>query len=249
MPSAHDAVWFRTLRQAPKPRVRLVCFPHAGGAASFFSSWAALAPDDVELLAVRYPGREDRMFDEPAQSMEELAGPLTEACAALPADARLALFGHSMGAEVAYEVTRRLAVAPGLSPSALFLSGRAGPGRVESRGLGNAPDSELISELVDMGGTDAAVFADPELRELVLPALRADLRLLDKHVAGPHPERLDVPVRAYYGLDDPVVTSDAVSAWSSITRAHFSTRPFPGGHFYLNAQAAPLLMDVVERLG
>lgn len=189
------------------------------------------------------------MFDEPARSMEELAGHVTKACATLPADAQLALFGHSMGAEVAYEVSRRLAASPGRGPSALFLSGRAGPGRARSRRLGNAPDSELISELAYMGGTDATVFDDPELRELVLPAVRADFRLLEEHVVTLPPEPLDIPVRAYYGLDDPSVAGASVSAWSSVTSTHFSTRSFPGGHFYLISQRTPLLMDLFEQLG
>ncbi|MGW3461138.1 thioesterase II family protein [Streptomyces olivaceoviridis] len=247
--STFAGVWFRTLRSSPKPRVRLACFPHAGGTASFFRSWAPLVPDDVELLAARYPGREDRIFDAPAHTMDELAGPLGEACAALLSDAPLLLFGHSMGAQVAYEVCLRLAATPGPGPSALFVSGRAGPGRTGSRGLGDTPDSELISELVYMGGTAAEVIADPELRELVLPALRADFRLLEKHVPDPRSESLDIPVVAYHGLGDPDTDADSVSAWSSVTRSRFSIRAFPGDHFYLTSQAEPLLADLFGRLG
>ena len=99
--------WFRSIRRQAKPEARLVCFPHAGGSASFFLDWADLMPAGVELLAVRYPGREDRILDPPAGSMDALVEPLLQACSAL-SDVPLAFFGHSMGAVVAHEVAQRL---------------------------------------------------------------------------------------------------------------------------------------------
>ncbi|MFJ4845811.1 thioesterase II family protein [Streptomyces sp. NPDC088733] len=240
--------WFRQLRNCPAPRLRLLCFPHAGGAANFFRPWSGLVPDDVELLAVRYPGREDRFAEPPARSMEELAEPIAQACAGL-ADRPLVFFGHSMGASVAFEVAARLAagpLAPGLA--ALCVSGRPGPGKTRSRGLADATDEELVADLVSMSGTNAEALASPELRELFLPMIRADYRLLDRYGDHLAPGRLDVPVVAYYGDQDEHVDEDAVNAWSAVTRSGFAARSFPGGHFYLEQHAAPLLADLFARL-
>ncbi|MGW1542231.1 thioesterase II family protein [Streptomyces sp. NPDC002309] len=240
--------WFRRIRGARTPRLRIVCFPHAGGAASFFRSWASLVPEDVEVLAVRYPGREDRLFETPADRMEALADPLADACASL-AGGPLVLFGHSMGASVAFEVAARLARAPGpVGPAALFVSGRAGPGRQKSRGLADATDAELVENLVAMRGMTAQALADEELRDLLLPAVRADYRLIERYTTSVATPVLDVPVVAYYGDADEEIGEGEVSAWSSVTRSAFTVRAFPGGHFYLEEQAASVVADLFAQL-
>ncbi|PHQ52200.1 thioesterase [Streptomyces cinnamoneus] len=240
--------WFRAVTQRyQNPRVRLVCFPHAGGTASYFRGWGRLVPYGVEVLAVRYPGREDRLLEPLAQSMEELADGVLQAVPGL-FDVPVAFFGHSMGASVAYEVALRLRAGAGPSPTALFLSGRSGPGHDRTRGLAAAGDAELIDDVVAMGGTDAQAFADPELRELVLPVIRADYALVERYRARiPDPE-LDVPVVAYHGDADPALDDDSVAAWQAVTRGPFDVRRFTGGHFYLADHARDLVEDVVARL-
>ncbi|AWW35618.1 thioesterase II family protein [Streptomyces cadmiisoli] len=246
---ARASQWFRSIRGSRNPRLRLVCFPHAGGAASSFRSWAHLVPDDVELLAVRYPGREDRLFEPPAERMEELAEPLADACATLTGSP-LALFGHSMGASVAFEVTVRLARTPGAAGAeALFVSGRAGPGRNRHRDLADATDEKLVEDLIAMSGATAEALANEELRELFLPAVRADYRLIERYAASVPTPTLDLPVYAYYGDQDDEIDEDSVNAWSAVTRSTFVARSFPGGHFYLDDRTAPLVADVLARLG
>ncbi len=241
--------WLRSLRSRQTPRLRLVCFPHAGGAASFFRSWIPLVPDDVELLAARYPGREDRLLEVPAQRMEELVAPLADACAAL-VGSPLVLFGHSMGAAVAFEVAARLArtTSGSVRPEALFVSGSSGPGMSRPRELSGASDEELIKDLVAMSNTNAQALANAELRELLLPAVRADYRLVEHYAAAVPEPLLDIPVVAYYGDRDDHVDENSVNAWSQVTRSTFAARSFPGGHFYLEHHAAPLVADLSARL-
>lgn len=233
MESRSNGQWFRTLKQCPIPRVRIICFPHAGGAASFFRPWAALTPDGVELIAIRYPGREDRLLEPPAQTMEQLAAPIAEACAPFLGGTPLAFFGHSMGASVAYEVALRLREQREAALSGLFVSARPGPGRDNRRSFANATDDELIADVLQRGGTDAQAFANPELRELILPPVRADYRLLDGYQASTDHKPLDTPLTAYYGHEEADLDHDAVAAWSSVTASTFTMKSFDGGHFYL----------------
>ncbi|MGW9246614.1 thioesterase II family protein [Streptomyces badius] len=245
--------WLRRITKwGGSPRARLICFPHAGGTASYFRDWARLVPPDIDVRAVRYPGREDRLADSFAETMEELAEALTSAVEPL-LDRPVAFFGHSMGASVAYEVAARLHArrAPSYAPApvALFLSGRAGPGHEHVRSLGDADDEALMAEVVGMGGMEAHTFSDPELRDLVLPAIRADFRLVERYGrTSPGNPLLDTPVFAYYGDRDDHLDPAAVNAWSAVTRGPFVTRSFTGGHFYLAQHAGRLVGDVIGGL-
>lgn len=236
--------WFRALNRSARPRLRLVCFPHAGGTAGLYRPWAPLIPPDVDAFAVRYPGREDRLKDPPATTMAELAGPIAAAVPELPG-APTVLFGHSMGGAVAYETALRL-TRLGVPVVALFVSGRSAPGHEKIRYLAEAGEAELIQEIGLLGGTDTRAFDDPELRALVLRPIRADYRLLEAYTATPG--ALDVPIRAYYGLDDPDVDGDSVAPWSARTRSSFTVRAFPGGHFFIKDVTAELVGDVLATL-
>ncbi|MEV0445261.1 alpha/beta fold hydrolase [Streptomyces spectabilis] len=251
--------WFRRITTwGGNPRASLICFPHAGGTAGYFRGWSRLVPSDIEVLAVRYPGREDRLMDPFAESMEELADDVVSAVRPL-LDRPVAFFGHSMGASVAYEVAARLHAtarphaerAPfhGTAPTALFLSGRAGPGHERTRNLGEADDQVLMDEVIGMGGTQAHAFADPELRDLVLPVIRSDFRLVERYGrTSPGSRALNIPVHAYYGDDDTYLDAQAIEAWAAVTSGPFAARSFTGGHFYLARHAEELVGDVVGSL-
>jgi pyochelin biosynthesis protein PchC len=239
--------WFRAIRRQANPETRLVCFPHAGGSASFFNDWAGLLPPGAELFAVRYPGREDRILDPLAGTMDDIVDPVVRACSEL-GGAPLALFGHSMGAAVAYEVAQRLGPLMDGRLAALFVSGYPGPGYDERRrDLATLSDSELVEDMHVLGGTNPAVLASPELRQLFLPAVRSDYRILADHRITVR-RIIEAPVIAYYGDQDEDIEQQSISAWSTVTNSAFTEHRFSGGHFYLIEHAQDLIADLFRRL-
>jgi pyochelin biosynthetic protein PchC len=160
--------WLRPLRVQDVPRLRLVCFPHAGGAAGFFRSWGARLPDGVELYGVQYPGRQDRLREPYARAIDELTEPMAEVLASM-GEVPLALFGHSMGAAVAHETVRRLESGLGRPQAGLIVSGRPAPDRLRPSAVHLGGEPALLEDLRRLGGTSDEVLDDPALRDLILP--------------------------------------------------------------------------------
>ncbi|MFE0424887.1 thioesterase II family protein, partial [Streptomyces sp. NPDC058953] len=233
--------WIRPYRDGDGCTTALVCFPHAGGWASAYRGWPAGLPSDIAVRAVRYPGREDRLGDPFPTGLEALADDIAEALAG-PAPDRLVLFGHSMGASVAHEVALRLRER-GRPPAALCVSGRRPPHRLAGQRLFSGPDDRIIADIVRSDESRAVVFADPDMRDLVLPAVRADYRLVDDYVGGPRP-RLDCPVYGYLGDSDPEVTPEQMADWADLTNGGFRLTMLRGGHLYLRDEEAALLTEI-----
>ncbi|WP_306819816.1 thioesterase II family protein [Streptomyces sp. CA-210063] len=242
--AVNSGVWIRRYRPAPEAAVRLLCLPHAGGSASYYHPMAqALAPS-VDVLAAQYPGRQDRYAEPPAESVGELVERIVEAVSG-DDDRPLAVFGHSMGAVVAYEVALKLEAAD-RAPLRLFVSGRRAPSTDrDGRELHKASDADLLKAVRRLNGTDSQVFEDPELVQLVLPALRGDYKALETYEPRPG-DRLACPVTVLTGDEDPVTPVADARAWTSHTDGPSELCVFPGGHFYLNDRPQEVV-DVVRR--
>jgi pyochelin biosynthetic protein PchC len=227
--------WLHCPRHRPYARQRLVCFPHAGGSASFFRDWGPALPS-VEVHTVCYPGRAARIGDPPPTDLTALAEEIAAAVEPLTGDdLPVALFGHSMGSVVAFE-TARLLQARGAGLSHLYASGSRGPRLSRVRPEGSAdvyddPDA-VTAELLALGGTDAELLADPDFRDLVLPYVLGDFRMFDAYEYRPEP-RLTCPVTAIVGDADPQVSTVQSEAWREVTDGPFRHLTVPGDHFYL----------------
>ncbi|MFG3228679.1 thioesterase II family protein [Kitasatospora sp. NPDC048194] len=244
--SAVDSRWFR--RYPPvgsRTAKRLVCLPHAGGTASAFHGWADRFGGGVEVLAARYPGRQERIAEDSITGMGELADAVTEALIPF-LDLPVHLFGHSMGASLGYEVALKLEREHGVRPAGLYVSARKAPHRVTPKPTHLGGDEAVIEEVLRLGGTEAQLLDDPDLYDLVMPALRADFELVGTYHARPaHP--VSCPVVGYVGDRDEITPAD-LAAWADVTTASFDLTVFPGGHFYLADQRDALLRDLAARI-
>ncbi|MEU4930109.1 alpha/beta fold hydrolase [Streptomyces yokosukanensis] len=234
-----DRLWIRRYHPRPDAAARLVCLPHAGGSASFYHPVSAGMPASVDVLAVQYPGRQDRRGEPCATSIQELADHVTSVL--LPwADRPLLLFGHSMGATLGFEVARRLERDHGVVPHALFASARRAPSCPRDESVHLRDDDGLVTEMRQLSGTNAAILDDEELIRMALPAIRADYRIAETYAYEPGPN-LRCPIVGLVGDDDPKVTVDEARAWSRHTDASFDFHVFQGGHFYLTSHQRDVL--------
>lgn len=237
--------WLVTFRPRPTARVRMFCLPHAGGAASFFSSWAERLSPAIEACAVQLPGRATRFSEVPFHRLEPLVAALADAL--LPAiDRPFALFGHSMGALVCFELARRLERTHRLVPEHLFVSGAGAPHlpRPTPR-LTDKRDPAIVESIARLDGTPTEVLASKELVDLIAPALRADFAVCETYVYRKR-RALYCPITAFGGKDDPGVRGHALKAWAAETRGGLAMHQFEGGHFFLR-HAAPAMLEIMQR--
>lgn len=222
--------WTECSEPRPFAAQRLICFPHAGGSSYFFREWRKSLPE-FEVHAACYPGRADRFAEPVAVDLMDLAQHLAEAILPL-LDRPTVFFGHSMGAVIAYETTRLLE-AQGAGPSHLFVSGARAAHLIQPDPRAAAMDDETVVEtLVELGGTDTELLDNAMFRELILPYVRGDFRMLGAygHQAG---ALLSCPVTAVAGEADPRVTAEQSAQWARLTSGAFHHRMVPGDHFYL----------------
>lgn len=247
--SSGSARGLRTFTHVGNPSARIVCFPHAGGSASYFFPLAKLMPADVELNAVQYPGRQDRRHepfeDNLARMADRICGEL-EPASGVP----VALLGHSMGALLAFEVCLRLE-AGGHQVRRLWASAAPAPSLHVAERLHLVADEDLVALLQRLDGTSTELLSDPDILAMVLPAFRHDLKAIETH-GYPVPDLVDAPITALIGDQDATVTPDRVAGWRSSTRAEFDLISFSGGHFYLGQafpRVARLLIDDMAPAG
>lgn len=229
--------WFRIFDSRPQARKRLICFPHAGGGASYFRRWSRQLPASVELVAAQYPGREDRLSEPVIDVMERLSAALAGALGELSSLHPLpfAFFGHSMGAVVAYAVCHELERRGERLPEHLVASACEAPTRLPPGELHLSSDERMREELLSVDASSGALAANPELAGLVLPAVRGDYKLLETW-RPPRRAPLAVPISAWLGTEDTSLAEEDADAWRDSTLGEFELRRFEGGHFYLMAE-------------
>jgi medium-chain acyl-[acyl-carrier-protein] hydrolase len=229
----------------PRAALRLFCFPYAGGGALVYRNWGEILPRDIDVCAVQLPGRGNRLRESPFNRMTQVVEAVGREIVPL-LDRPYALFGHSMGAIISFELARLLR-RDGLSaPTHLFASGHKAPQIPKTEPFTyNLPQAEFIEELQRLNGTPKEVLDHPELMQIMIPLLRADFESIQTYSYKDEPP-LDCPITALDGLHDPGMGRETLEPWREQTTAAFNLRMFPGDHFFLHAERASLLRVIAQ---
>jgi pyochelin biosynthesis protein PchC len=233
----------RRFNSPAAPRVRLVCLPYAGGAASLFRAWPLGLPSDIEVSGVQLPARQDRLNEPPLTRMDAIIDRLELALQALP-PLPTAIFGHSFGALVAYELAARLHAAH-RAPLAVIVGARQAPHLSAGPStLHPLNDDEFCTALSRRYGTLLSILNDRDMRSMALPPLRADFETLETYVPRERPP-LDCAFTVLHGLRDTSVPRAEALAWGEVAQA-MKLYEVDAGHFFMDTQRSWVLARIAD---
>lgn len=227
----------------PDASIRLLCFPYAGGSATIFRRWPVLFAD-IEIIGAQYRGRGARIGERPHRSIGEF---VEEAVIDIEDffDKPYAIFGHSMGAMVAFDLARKIAENSARQPVHLFLSGLASPWtRVVGNRIHDLPDRDFLYELKNLGGTPSDILENPDILEILLPVIRADLEAAHHWHVAEHCD-LRIPITVFGGAEDRGIPTEALADWASCTSGSVEIHLHPGGHFFVHDEF-PAVIDCIR---
>ena len=246
MTASEAALWLPARRSLDAPRVRLLCLPYAGGGATIYRAWAAGLPADVEVRPVQLPARQNRRHETPLTRVDAIVTRLAAAIETLP-PAPVAIFGHSFGGLVAYELGRRLS-STGTPPLALVIGARHAPHVLQAAPPIHALPEDAFFEMLNRRyGTAWTLLRNPELMALAQPSLRADFAAYEtyEYQAGP---RLNAPITVLHGLRDGTLTHAQAAAWGDLTSAGAALQAVDAGHFFVDTHREWVLAQVRQVL-
>lgn len=223
----------------------MFCFPFAGGGASAFYHWNDYFQEIITICPIQLPGREERILEKPYKDMKNLIHDLFRLIEPYSGH-RIILFGHSMGAKLAYEIAGKLESSK-RSVMRLIVSGSRVPSAAETHPLHELPDDQFIAALARFDGTPKELLGNKELLEFFLPMLRADFTMDETYSKAVH-EPLSCPITAFGGTRDREADPKAVREWQYYTKSDFSCRIFEGGHFFVREREPELLNALTELL-
>jgi pyochelin biosynthesis protein PchC len=229
------------------PGMPLICLPHAGAGASAYRGWLADPAPGIRPLAVKLPGREDRIDEPLPQDLDDVIVPLAAAVSTAVGDEPYAIFGHSMGAILGFELARRQRRDMLPEPAHLFVSGSQAPDEAPRLGLHQLDEPDFLQAMADLDGTDEAIMAEPTLLRLAATTLRADLALCDHYTCADEPA-LSCPITVVCGDRDPRVSLAQLRSWQRHTRASLAIHLIAADHFPLRRHRAELMAVITARL-
>jgi acyl transferase domain-containing protein/surfactin synthase thioesterase subunit len=239
--------WICCSRPNPKAQLRLFCFPYAGAGASIFRTWFEELPTEIEVCAIQLPGREDRL----GETLLTRIAPLVKTLVPILEpylDRPFALFGHSMGALVSFELARELRRQGHSQPKHLFVAGSRAPQLPDlDLPIHRLPEPKFLEVLRRLKGIPETILENAELMALLLPVIRADLAIVENYIYAVQ-EGLPCPITAFGGQEDPKVRPEDLAGWQDQTQADFNLQIFPSDHFFLHHDRTALLAAIAQTL-
>jgi medium-chain acyl-[acyl-carrier-protein] hydrolase len=239
--------WFVCPRTKPEADSRIFCFPYAGGGPSVFTKWSAELPDNLEAQIAHFPGRGSRHNETPIKSLVLLIEELAQAIQPL-LDKPFVFFGHSLGGLVAFELARRIRQRGLSQPKIIFISACGAPQLLDAHlPIHTLPESKFLHSLKELNGIPQEVLQNQEMLKLYLPTLRADFEMIETYQYTPG-EPLELPVCVFGGLDDERVSRERLESWRTLTNAKFTSRYFPGNHFFINTVRKAIIESISDEI-
>ena len=237
---------FVCLKESSHPDQIWFCFHFVGGTASMYFPWANLLPDGVLLYAAQLPGRGERIAEPFLQRFADVIEEYVQLFSGQKISLPFVFFGHSMGGLLAYEILAKLVTCYNLPQGYLAVSACKPPHRsVKVCKTSQLDDACFIEKIKQYGGTPAVILEDQTLLQFFLPRLRADTILLENYSYQPK-QKLPIPILAFGGTSDKIVTPNDMSDWKEYTNSSFSGKHYPGGHFYLKEAQHQIISDILQ---
>lgn len=245
-PTVSPSGWLHPAEVDDTAGIRLLLFHYSGGSISMYAQWRAWLTSDIAVQRVQLPGRQERVSEPPFTALAPLVDELVQVLDAELDDRPYALFGHSMGALVAYRlgVLARRRGRP--SPTLLGVAGWAPVGFDDLGDVADQSDDDIIRELQRIGSPVITQLSNAELRTLVIPTMRADLAVCRSHIDDG--AVVDCPIAAYSGRDDLLITPAGMGVWATRTRDYLGNRQFRGDHFFIHEQGRAIATDLAQLL-
>ncbi len=240
--------WFHPVAPSADASIRLFMLPHAGSGAIIYRDWERLLPPDIAPQAVTLPGRHNRRDEPTYEEFEPVVDALHEAVLDDLDDRPFALFGHCLGAQLAFRLTVRMEEEGGPSPVFIGMSGWSPIGFFQpTEEQSNMPEPELVEWIKKLGSFPAEIYDNPEMLALVVPALRADLRVAAQYVDDG--AKVNCPLASYGGRSDPLQEApDAMTHWVGRSPAYQGHSEYSGGHFFIDTHAQAVTTHFAQRL-
>ncbi|TQV87406.1 thioesterase II family protein [Aliikangiella coralliicola] len=236
--------WFLRPRPRPNAKIKLLCFPYAGGNASTYLSWVNYLPDTIDLIAVQPPGRSSRMLEAPYSEMTPLIDDLVIDFSQM-IDRPYLVFGHSLGSKIAFELMLRCQAMNIRLPEHFIASGsRAAYLSSREDAIYDLPDNELVAELKSLNGTPKEILENDELMELCLPLLRADFKIADTYCASR--KILNTKITVLGGSEDHLITLSDLQCWENLFTHSANVYMISGDHFFIESNKPAVLRQVIK---
>lgn len=216
-------------------RIRLFCFPYAGGSAVVYGKWKMYLDGAIELVPIEYAGRGKRIKEDFYSDMAEAIDDICHEVSGLLQELPFAVFGHSMGSILGYEICNKIRESCGKEPAHIFVSGRYPPHIHKTPGMLHLLSDQLFAyEMIKIGGTSKEIFDSKELREIFIPILKADYRLIELYDYVEKNAQFQCGITAFGGRTDPLVTSAELLEWQKHSRTGAKIYQFDGNHFFIH---------------